>query len=78
MKVHLIRASGYPLEDFNNVLNLLRKHRGSIEFVPSKPIVLPDSEIIKTFEDPSEFEKKEMPRIAFLNNGYSAELVCRL
>ena len=73
MKVHLIRASGYPLEDFNNVLNLLRKHRGSIEFVPSKPIVLPDSEIIKTFEDPSEFEKKEMPRIAFLNNSYSAD-----
>lgn len=71
MKVHLIRASGYPLEDFNNVLNLLRKHRGSIEFVPSKPIVLPDSEIIKTFEDPSEFEKKEMPRIAFLNNSNS-------
>jgi len=73
MKVHLIRASGYPLEDFNNVINLLRKHRGSIEFVPSKPIVLPDSEIIKTFEDPSEFEKKEMPRIAFLNNSYSAD-----
>lgn len=71
MKVHLIRASGYPLEDFNNVLNLLRKHRGSIEFVPSEPIVLPDSEIIKTFEDPSEFEKKEMPRIAFLNNSNS-------
>ncbi len=73
MKVHLIRASGYPLEDFNNVINLLHKHRGSIEFVPSEPIVLPDSEIIKTFEDPSEFEKKEMPRIAFLNNSYSAD-----
>ena len=62
MKVHLIRASGYPLEDFNNVINLLRKHRGSIEFMPSEPIFLPDPDNIKTFEDSSEFEKKEMPR----------------
>jgi hypothetical protein len=62
MKVHLIRASGYPLEDFNNVINLLRKHRGSIEFVPSEPIVLPNSEIFKTFDDRKNFEKKEMPR----------------
>ncbi len=62
MKVHLIRASGYPLEDFNNVINLLRKHRGSIEFIPSEPIFLPDPDNIKTFEDSSEFEKKEMPR----------------
>jgi hypothetical protein len=69
MKVHLIRASGYHLEDFNNVINLLRKHRGSIEFVPSEPIVLPDPDNIKTFEDSSEFEKKEMPRITFFNNS---------
>lgn len=69
MKVHLIRASGYPLEDFNNVVNLLRKHRGSIEFVPSEPIVLPDPGNIKTFEDSSEFERKEMPRITFFNNS---------
>ncbi|MEY3845646.1 MAG: hypothetical protein RL293_2068 [Bacteroidota bacterium] len=62
MKVHLIRASGYPLEDFNNVINLLRKHRGSIEFVPSEPIVLPNSEIFKTFDDRKNFENKEMPR----------------
>ena len=62
MKVHLIRASGYHLEDFNNVINLLRKHRGSIEFVPSEPIVLPNSEIFKTFDDRKNFEKKEMPR----------------
>lgn len=68
MKVHLIRASAYPLEDFNNVLNLLRKHRGSIEFVPSEPIVLPDSEIIKTFDDRKEFEKKELPRFAVENS----------
>ncbi|NBV07500.1 MAG: hypothetical protein EBS09_00150 [Flavobacteriia bacterium] len=68
MKVHLIRASGYPLEDFNNVINLLRKHRGSIEFVPSEPIVLPDSDILKIFEDRKEFEKKEMPPIVSLNS----------
>lgn len=71
MKVHLIRASGYHLEDFNNVINLLRKHRGSIEFVPSEPIVLPDPVNIKTFEDSSEFEKKEMPRFESHNYNYS-------
>lgn len=67
MKVHLIRASGYPLEDFNNVLNLLRKHRGSIEFVPSEPIVLPDSERFKTYDTEWEFEKKEQPPLAKLS-----------
>ena len=28
MKVHLIRSKNYDIEDFNNVLNLLRKYRG--------------------------------------------------
>ena len=69
MKVHLIRASGYPLEDFNNVVNLLRKHRGSIEFVPSEPIVLPDPDNIKTIKDRKEFEKKEMPLMSMNNES---------
>ena len=67
MKVHFIRASGYPLEDFNNVINLLRKHRGSIEFVPSEPIILPDSELFKTYDTEWEFEKKEQPPLAKLS-----------
>jgi hypothetical protein len=67
MKVHLIRASGYPLEDFNNVINLLRKHRGSIEFVPSEPIILLDSGQSKIYQNPNEFEKKEEPHIAMYN-----------
>ena len=67
MKVHLIRASGYPLEDFNNVINLLRKHRGSIEFVPSEPIILPDAGQSKIYQNPNEFEKKEKPHIAMYN-----------
>jgi hypothetical protein len=67
MKVHLIRASGYPLEDFNNVINLLRKQRGSIEFVPSEPIVLPDSELVKTYDRKRDFEKKEPLPLKNLN-----------
>jgi len=59
MKVHLIRSQGYSVEDFNNVLNLLRKHRGSIEYVPSEPIILPGSETEKTYIDKSDFEKKD-------------------
>ena len=51
MKVHLIRSQGYSVEDFNNVLNLLRKHRGSIEYVPSEPIILPESETEITYLD---------------------------
>ena len=59
MKVHLIRSQGYSVEDFNNVLNLLRKHRGSIEYVPSEPIILPESETEITYLDKKAFEKKD-------------------
>ena len=69
MKVHLIRSKGYPIEDFNNVLNLLNKHRGSIEFVPSVPVVLPESGIEEIYETKKDFEKKIPPPIS-----YSSEL----
>ena len=59
MKIHLIRSEGYPIEDFNNVLNLLNKYRGSIEYIPAEPIVLPVSEVEVIFEDKKSFEKKE-------------------
>lgn len=65
MKVHLIRATGYPVENFNHVLNLLRKHRGSIEFVPSEPVTLPESSDFKIYEDSDAFEKKEPPNLNF-------------
>jgi hypothetical protein len=42
MKVHLIRSEGFDIEDFNNVLNLLKATKGTIEFVPSEPIILPE------------------------------------
>lgn len=58
MKVYLIRASGYSIEDFNNVLNLLRKNAGSIEFIPSIPIELPDSEKSVVYETSRSFEKQ--------------------
>ena len=69
MKVHLIRSKGYPIEDFNNVLNLLNKHRGSIEFVPSVPVILPESGIEEIYETKKDFEKKIPPPIS-----YSSEL----
>ena len=59
MKIHLIRSEGYPIEDFNNVLNLLNKYRGSIEYIPAELIVLPVSEVEVIFEDLKSFEKKE-------------------
>lgn len=59
MKVHLIRSENYNIEDFNNVLNLLQKHRGSIEFVPSKPIVMPESQSEELYETKKEFETQK-------------------
>lgn len=59
MNVHLIRSENYSIEDFNNVLNLLRKHRGSIEFVPSKPIVMPESQSEELYETKKEFETQK-------------------
>lgn len=56
MKVHLIRSQGYSVEDFNNVLNLLNKHRGSIEFVPSEPVVLPQTERTERYDTKKDFE----------------------
>jgi hypothetical protein len=59
MKVHLIRSKNYNIEDFNNVLNLLQKHRGSIEFVPSQPIVMPESQSEELYETKKEFETQK-------------------
>lgn len=59
MKVHLIRSEGFLIEDFNNVINLLKLQRGPIEFVPSVPIVLPESEHELTYETFSDFTKKD-------------------
>ena len=59
MKVHLIRSEGFPVEDFNNVVNLLKLQRGPIEFVPSVPIVLPESEHERTYDTLDDFTKKD-------------------
>jgi len=59
MKVHLIRSEGFPMEDFNNVVNLLKLQRGPIEFVPSVPIVLPESDQERTFDTLNDFTKKD-------------------
>ncbi len=70
MKIHLIRSVGYPIEDFNNVLNLLNKYRGSIEYIPAELIVLPVSEVEVIFEDLKSFEKKE----DFLGKQYNQSM----
>jgi len=72
MKVHLIRSEGFDIEDFNNVFNLLKAHRGHIEFVPSEPIVLPEIDRFIHFEDFKSFEKKEIP-LMHMNESMSME-----
>ena len=51
MKVHLIRSEGFKMEDYNHVFNILNQYSGGITFVPSEPIVLPDTDIEITYED---------------------------
>ena len=75
MKVHLIRSKGFDIEDFNNVLNLLKTTKGPIEFVPSEPIVLPESESFIHFEDLRSFEKKEMPELNMMHSYMPEERV---
>jgi hypothetical protein len=60
MQVHLIRSEGFPIEDFNHVLNLLNAQRGSISFVPSVPVLLPDADIQHTFDDLDAYTQKKL------------------
>ncbi|MBM3187029.1 MAG: hypothetical protein FJZ67_12075, partial [Bacteroidetes bacterium] len=78
MKVHLIRSKGYPVEDFNNVMNLLNKHQGSIEFVPSVPIVLPESEREEIYNTKIDFEKKAPPPVSMSRDSNSLHFEARI
>ena len=51
MKVHLIRSEGFKMEDYNHVFNILNQYTGGIAFVPSEPIVLPDTDLEMTYDD---------------------------
>jgi hypothetical protein len=75
MKVHLIRSKGFEIEDFNNVLNLLKATKGPIEFVPSEPIVLPESDNFIHYEDLKSFEKKHMPEWSMVHSYMPDERV---
>ena len=55
MKVHLIRSEGFKMEDYNNVFNILNQYSGGITFVPSEPIVLPDTDLEITYDDKGEY-----------------------
>lgn len=59
MKVHLIRSENYHIEDFNNVLNLLCKYKGTIEFVSSEPITIPIADQEERYEAREDFETKK-------------------
>ena len=58
MKVHLIRSEGFKMEDYNHVFNILNQYTGGITFVPSEPIILPDSDLEKTYEDEGEYGRQ--------------------
>ncbi|MDA9986707.1 hypothetical protein N9E11_01615 [Crocinitomicaceae bacterium] len=58
MKVHLIRSEGFKMEDYNHVFNILNQYSGGITFVPSEPIVLPDTDLEITFEDETDYGKQ--------------------
>jgi hypothetical protein len=58
MKVHLIRSEGFKMEDYNHVFNILNQYSGGITFVPSEPIVLPDTDLEKTYEDENDFGRQ--------------------
>ena len=58
MKVHLIRSEGFKMEDYNNVFNILNQYSGGITFVPSEPIVLPDTDLEITYDDKGEYGRQ--------------------
>jgi len=58
MKVHLIRSAGFKMEDYNHVFNILNQYSGGITFVPSEPIILPDTDLEITFEDESHYGRQ--------------------
>jgi len=59
MKVHLIRSEGFKMEDYNDVFNILNQYTGGITFVPSEPIVLPDTDLEITYEDEGEYGRQK-------------------
>ena len=60
MKVHLIRSEGFKMEDYNHVFNILNQYSGGITFVPSEPIVLPDTDIEITYEDEDDYGRQKL------------------
>lgn len=58
MKVHLLRSEGFEMEEYNHVFNILNQYSGGITFVPSEPIVLPETDDEITFEDENDFRFK--------------------
>ena len=60
MKVHLIRSEGFKMEDYNDVFNILNQYSGGITFVPSEPIVLPDTDIEITYEDEDSYGRQAL------------------
>ena len=60
MKVHLIRSDGFKMEDYNHVFNILNQYSGGITFVPSEPIVLPDTDLKSPYEDEDSYGRQAL------------------
>jgi hypothetical protein len=66
MIVHLIRSEEYPAENFWQVVDLLKKFPGPLQFrTREQPIVLNDSEIHSEKFDSEKFEKQKNPPVMF-------------
>ena len=63
MRVHLLRAQDYSAERLNDVMNLLARFKGPIEFVAAETLI-PEA-LINTREwpDQKQFEKQEIPKL---------------
>jgi hypothetical protein len=67
MYVHLIRTEGVSIEQYTNVINLLRSFQGPINYISSEESQIIDHVTEKYWEDPNDFKAKT----SLLNRMYS-------
>ena len=62
MKVHLLRSTELNIENYLNVVNLLRQYKGPVEFLPSESEVELNSLQTRIWEREEDFEKQKLIR----------------
>ena len=70
MYVHLIRTNGVSIEQYTNVINLLRSFQGPINFISFEEGQIIDHVTEKYWEDPNDFKAKT----SLLKRMYSSDL----